>query len=39
AKKRAYDAVAGICFAGMHFRRDIGHRVLGKNTDSVKVVS
>jgi len=37
AKKRAYDAVGGICFAGMHFRRDIGHRALGKNTGSVKV--
>jgi phosphoribosylamine-glycine ligase len=30
ARERAYAAVRGICFDGMHFRRDIGHRALGK---------
>jgi phosphoribosylamine--glycine ligase len=30
ARGRAYAAVRGICFEGMHFRRDIGHRALGK---------
>ncbi|MGA7965450.1 MAG: phosphoribosylamine--glycine ligase [Gammaproteobacteria bacterium] len=28
AKKRAYDSVAKLCFSGMQFRRDIGHRAL-----------
>jgi len=31
ARERAYAAVRGICFDGMHFRRDIGHRALGKD--------
>ena len=30
ARERAYAAVGEICFEGMHFRRDIGHRALGK---------
>ena len=30
ARKRAYAAVGEICFEGMHFRRDIGYRALGK---------
>ena len=29
AQKRAYAAVEKISFAGMHYRRDIGHRALG----------
>jgi phosphoribosylamine--glycine ligase len=28
AQKRAYDAIAGIRFEGMQFRRDIGHRAI-----------
>ncbi len=28
AQKRAYDAIAGIRFAGMQFRHDIGHRAI-----------
>lgn len=28
AQKRAYDGVAKLCFSGMQFRRDIGHRAL-----------
>jgi phosphoribosylamine--glycine ligase len=39
ARERAYAAVGGICFTGMHFRRDIGHRALGKTGDSVRVAS
>jgi phosphoribosylamine--glycine ligase len=30
AREKAYAAVREICFDGMHFRRDIGHRALGK---------
>lgn len=30
ARERAYAAVAGIDFEGMHFRRDIAHRALGR---------
>jgi len=30
ARERAYAAVREVCFDGMHFRRDIGHRALGK---------
>ena len=30
ARERAYAAVGEICFEGMHFRRDIGYRALGK---------
>ena len=30
ARERAYAAVGEICFEGMHFRRDIGHRAFGK---------
>jgi len=30
ARERAYAAIGQICFEGMHFRRDIGHRALGK---------
>ena len=30
ARSRAYDAVDRIRFAGMQYRRDIGHRALGK---------
>jgi phosphoribosylamine--glycine ligase len=29
AQKRAYDAVDGVAFDGMQFRRDIGYRALG----------
>ena len=32
AREKAYAAVREICFDGMHFRRDIGHRALGKKT-------
>ena len=28
AQQRAYDALAGIAFDGMQFRRDIGHRAI-----------
>lgn len=28
AQKRAYEIIAGISFAGMHYRHDIGHRAL-----------
>ena len=28
AQARAYDALAGIAFDGMQFRRDIGHRAI-----------
>ncbi|HMA10694.1 MAG TPA: phosphoribosylglycinamide synthetase C domain-containing protein, partial [Steroidobacteraceae bacterium] len=31
AQKRAYDAVAGIHFDGMQYRRDIGWRALDRN--------
>lgn len=30
ARDRAYAAVGEICFDGMHYRRDIGYRALGK---------
>ncbi|MCX7896262.1 MAG: phosphoribosylamine--glycine ligase [Rhodocyclaceae bacterium] len=30
AQKRAYDIAAGISFAGMHYRHDIGHRALSR---------
>ncbi len=30
ARERAYAAIGQICFEGMHFRRDIGYRALGK---------
>jgi len=30
ARERAYAAVGQIRFSGQHFRRDIGHRALGK---------
>jgi phosphoribosylamine--glycine ligase len=30
ARERAYGAVQRVSFAGMYFRRDIGHRALGK---------
>jgi phosphoribosylamine--glycine ligase len=30
ARDRAYAAISGICWTGMHFRRDIGHRALGR---------
>jgi phosphoribosylamine-glycine ligase len=39
AKERAYAALGGICFPGMHFRRDIGHRALGKTAGSVRMAS
>ncbi|NBY65713.1 MAG: phosphoribosylamine--glycine ligase [Verrucomicrobia bacterium] len=32
ARDRAYGAVGTIDFQGKHFRRDIGHRALGKDT-------
>jgi phosphoribosylamine--glycine ligase len=28
AQQRAYDALAGIAFAGAQYRRDIGHRAI-----------
>jgi phosphoribosylamine--glycine ligase len=31
ALKRAYDAIGGISFEGMTFRKDIGHRALKKH--------
>jgi phosphoribosylamine--glycine ligase len=31
AQKRAYDAVAGVHFDGMQYRRDIGWRALDRN--------
>ena len=30
ARERAYEAIQEVSFTGMHFRRDIGHRALGK---------
>jgi len=30
AQRRAYEAIAGIRFAGMQYRQDIGHRALGR---------
>ncbi|HRE13490.1 MAG TPA: phosphoribosylamine--glycine ligase [Usitatibacteraceae bacterium] len=32
AADRAYEAVAGIAFDGMQFRRDIGHRAINRRT-------
>ena len=32
ARQRAYAAVGKICFEGMHFRRDIGYRALGRRS-------
>jgi phosphoribosylamine--glycine ligase len=34
AQKRAYDAIAGIRFEGMQFRRDIGHRAIDARNGS-----
>ena len=30
AAERAYDAVGGICWDGVYFRRDIGHRAIAR---------
>ena len=30
AQKQAYDAITGIHFDGMQFRRDIGHRAVSR---------
>ena len=32
ARQRAYAAVGKICYEGMHFRRDIGYRALGRRS-------
>jgi phosphoribosylamine--glycine ligase len=40
AQKRAYDAIAGIRFEGMQYRRDIGHRAIearnGQRADAAR---
>ena len=39
AQQRAYQYVESICFAGMHYRRDIGYRALNRIYSSVSSAS
>ena len=36
ARQAAYEAIGSICFDGMQFRKDIGHRAVRPASDSNK---